>query len=69
MLKRFGVTNSESKRIPMSTSTMLDKNERGKSVDQKLYRYIIDSRLYITTSRPDIMFSVYLYARYQSNPI
>ena len=47
---------------------MLDKNEHGKSVEQKLYRDIISSLLYITISRHDIMFSVCLYARYQSNP-
>ena len=42
----------------MSTMTILDKDEHGKSVNSK-----------VTASKPDIIFSVCLYARYQSNPI
>ncbi|GAV77158.1 hypothetical protein CFOL_v3_20630 [Cephalotus follicularis] len=52
----------------MSTTTKLDKDENGKEVDQKLYRSMIGSLLYITASRPDIMFSVCLCARFQSSP-
>ena len=40
----------------------------GKSVDQKSYRGMIGSLLYLTASRPDIMFSVCICARFQSNP-
>jgi len=68
LLKRFGMKNSGSKRNPMSTTTFLDKNENIKSVDQKIYRGIIGSLLYITASRPDIIFIICLCARYQSNP-
>ena len=50
----------------MATTTKLDKDEQGKSVDIKLYRSMIDSLLYLTASRPDIMFSVCLCARFQS---
>ncbi|GAV77722.1 hypothetical protein CFOL_v3_21193 [Cephalotus follicularis] len=52
----------------MSTTTKLDKDENGKEVDQKLYRSMIGSLLYLTASRPDIMFSVCLCARFQSSP-
>ena len=52
----------------MSSNSKLDNDEKGMSVDQKLYRGMIGSLLYLTTSRPDIMFSVCLCARYQSNP-
>ncbi len=45
---------------PMSPSTKLDKDEKGKSVDVKLYRGMIDNLLHLTASRPDIMFSVCL---------
>jgi hypothetical protein len=37
-------------------------------VDQKLYRSIIGSLLYITTSRPDVMFSVCMCAQFQASP-
>ena len=37
-------------------------------VDQTLYRSMIGSLLYLTASRPDIMFSVCMCARFQANP-
>ena len=68
LIKKFGMDNSTIIGTPMSSSGKLDQDEEGISVDQKLYRGIIGSLLYLTTSRPDIMFSVCLCARYQSNP-
>ena len=52
---------------PMSTSTKLDVDEAGKAVDQKTYRGMIGSLLYLTASRPDIQFSICLCARFQAN--
>ncbi|XP_070022936.1 secreted RxLR effector protein 161-like [Nicotiana sylvestris] len=43
-------------------------DESGSSVNQTMYRGIIESLLYLTTSRPGIFFSVGLCARFQSNP-
>jgi len=53
---------------PLATNCYLDSDEKGTSVDQTNYRGLIGSLLYLTTSRPDIMFSVCLCARFQSNP-
>ncbi|XP_075086090.1 secreted RxLR effector protein 161-like [Nicotiana tabacum] len=53
---------------PMSPSTSLDKDEQGNPVDETKYRGMIGSLLYLTASRPDIMFSVCKYARFQSAP-
>jgi len=52
---------------PMATNCYLDSDEKGTSVDQTKYRGLISSLLYLTTSRPYIMFSVCLCARFQSN--
>ena len=52
----------------MATNEHFDLDEGGKSVDLKLYRSMIDSLLYLTASRPDIMFSVCMYARFQASP-
>ena len=52
----------------MSITCKLDKDEKDKKVDQKLYRGIIGSLLYLTASKPDIMFSVCMCARFQSEP-
>jgi len=68
LLKKSGAENSKPLKTPMSPSTKLNKDEKGVTVDQKKYRGIIGSLLYLTTSRPDIMFSVCLCARFQSNP-
>ncbi|KAH9735120.1 hypothetical protein KPL71_017636 [Citrus sinensis] len=68
LLKRFGYDNETAKSTPMSTTIKLDKDEKGKEVDIKTYRGMIGSLLYLTASRPDIMFSVCLCARFQSCP-
>jgi hypothetical protein len=60
--------NTKHATTPMSTSTKLDKDECGKTVDIKMYRGMIGSLLYLTASRPDIMFSVCLCARFQACP-
>ncbi|XP_074266867.1 secreted RxLR effector protein 161-like [Silene latifolia] len=53
---------------PMASTTKLVKDEEGKSVDETTYRGMIGSLLYLTASRPDIMFSVCICARFQSCP-
>ena len=68
LIKRFGIEEYKAIRTPMSSSTRLNRDEKGKTVDQKYYRSIIGSVLYLTASRPDIMFSVCLCARFQSDP-
>ena len=52
----------------MSKNTRLDLDPNGKKVNEKLYRSLIGSLLYLTASRPDILFSVCLCARFQSSP-
>jgi hypothetical protein len=52
----------------MSTNGHLDLDMGEKSVDQKLYRSIIGSLLYLCASRPDIMRSVCMCARFQAAP-
>jgi hypothetical protein len=52
----------------MSSTIKLDKDQNGKNVDIKQCRGMIGSLLYLTASRPDIMFSFCLCARFQSCP-
>ena len=68
LLKRFGMETASHKSTPMSTSTHLDKDDIGKDIDSRLYRGMIGSLLYLTASRPDIMLSVCICARYQCTP-
>ncbi|GJT41132.1 hypothetical protein Tco_0940997 [Tanacetum coccineum] len=55
-------------KTPMSSDTKLTKDEEYESVDSTKYRGMIGSLLYLTVSRPDIMFSVCLCARFQEAP-
>ena len=55
MLKKFDMNDSKSISTPMGTNENLDSDASGNIVDQKLYRSMIGSLLYVTTSRPDVM--------------
>jgi hypothetical protein len=54
-------------KTPMGTNGHLDLDTGGKSVDQKVYRSMIGSLLYLCASRPDIMLFVCMCARFQAN--
>ncbi|GJT51609.1 retrovirus-related pol polyprotein from transposon TNT 1-94 [Tanacetum coccineum] len=68
MLKKFSLEDSKPMKTPMSSDTKLTKDEECESVDSTKYRGMIGSLLYLTASRPDIMFSVCLCARFQEAP-
>ncbi|GJX69794.1 retrovirus-related pol polyprotein from transposon TNT 1-94 [Tanacetum coccineum] len=68
MLKKFGLEDSKPMKTPMSSDTKLTKDEECESVDSTKYRGMIGSLLYLTASRPDIMFSVCLCAHFQEAP-
>ena len=63
----FGLNDAKSINTPMGTNERLDSDASGNMVDQKLYRSMIGSLLYMTTSRLDIMFSVCMCARFQAS--
>ncbi|XP_070004969.1 uncharacterized mitochondrial protein AtMg00810-like [Nicotiana sylvestris] len=67
LIQKFGMSSAKAIGTPMSP-TSLDKDEQGKSVDGTKYCGTIGSLLYLTASRPNIMFSVYKCARFQSAP-
>jgi hypothetical protein len=68
ILKKFGMKNGKPIKTPMGTNGHLDLVMGGKSVDQKVYRSMIGSLLYICASRLDIMLFVCMCARFQTNP-
>ncbi|GJW79994.1 putative ribonuclease H-like domain-containing protein, partial [Tanacetum coccineum] len=68
ILKKFGFTDVKTASTPMETHMLLLKDEDGEEVDVHLYRSMIGSLMYLTSSRPDIMFIVCACARYQVNP-
>ncbi|GJU08051.1 uncharacterized mitochondrial protein-like protein [Tanacetum coccineum] len=68
ILKKFGFTEVKTASTPMETQKPLLKDENGEEVDVHMYRSMIGSLMYLTSSRPDIMFAVCACARYQVNP-
>jgi predicted XRE-type DNA-binding protein len=69
MLKKFGMEDAKEISTPMETNGNLDSDVSGNMVDQKMYRFMIGSLLYVTASRVDVMFSVCVCARFQASPI
>jgi hypothetical protein len=68
LLKKFDMSKSKPAKTHMHPTCIMEKEEVSQKVYQKLYRSMIGSLLYLTGSRPDILFSACLYARFQSDP-
>jgi hypothetical protein len=68
ILSKFGMKDAKPIKTPMGTNGHLDLDTGGKSVDQKVYRSMIGSLLYLGASRLDIMLSVCMCARFQADP-
>ncbi|KAJ9544671.1 hypothetical protein OSB04_024378 [Centaurea solstitialis] len=68
MLKKFNMTDCSPIKTQMPSGNLLGPDLAGKSVAQKIYRSMIGSLLYLTATRPDIMFSTCFCARFQANP-
>ncbi|GJZ09245.1 putative reverse transcriptase, RNA-dependent DNA polymerase [Tanacetum coccineum] len=68
ILKKFDITTVKATSTPIETNKALNKDEKSKDVDVHLYRSMIRSLMYLTTSRSDIMFAVCACARFQVTP-
>ncbi|GJS78466.1 putative ribonuclease H-like domain-containing protein [Tanacetum coccineum] len=67
MLKKFDLASVKTAITPMETKMALTKDEESADVDVHLYRSMIGSLMYLTASRPDIMFDVCACSRFQVN--
>nr|GFC06061.1 putative ribonuclease H-like domain-containing protein [Tanacetum cinerariifolium] len=68
ILKKFGFSYVKSSNTPMDKENPWGKDGTGKDVELHLYRSMIGSLMYLTASRPDIMFAVCACARHQVTP-
>ncbi|GJY62221.1 putative ribonuclease H-like domain-containing protein [Tanacetum coccineum] len=68
ILKKFGLSDIRSTKTTMDRENPWGKDGTGKDVELHLYRSMIGSLMYLTASRPDIMFAVCAYARHQVTP-
>jgi hypothetical protein len=60
LMKKFNMVKLKPVSTPMSTATSFGPDEDDKAVDQRQYRSMIGSRLYLTLTRSDIQFIVCL---------
>ncbi|GKB87880.1 retrovirus-related pol polyprotein from transposon TNT 1-94 [Tanacetum coccineum] len=68
MLKKFDLASVKTAITPMETKMALTNDEEADDVDVHLYRSMIGSLMYLTASRPDIMFAVCACSRFQVTP-
>nr|GEX91482.1 hypothetical protein [Tanacetum cinerariifolium] len=68
ILKKFGMENCDAVPSPMVEQAKLKLDLIGKPVDHTDYQSMIGTLMYVTSSRPDIMFAIFMCARYQENP-
>jgi hypothetical protein len=68
LMKKFNMAKLKPVSTLMSMATALDSDENGEAVDQREYRSMIGSLLYLTVTRLDIQFNVCLCAQFQASP-
>ncbi|GJV50763.1 retrovirus-related pol polyprotein from transposon TNT 1-94 [Tanacetum coccineum] len=68
IIKKIGLLTSDSVDTPMVEKNKLDKDLHGTPVDATLYRGMIGSLMYLTSSRPDLIYAICLCAQYQAKP-
>nr|GFA49238.1 copia protein [Tanacetum cinerariifolium] len=68
ILRKFGFTDVKSTNTPIETEKPLLKDPDGKDVEVHIYRSMIRSPMYLTSSRPNTMFTVRACARFQVTP-
>nr|GFD11946.1 uncharacterized mitochondrial protein AtMg00810-like [Tanacetum cinerariifolium] len=68
ILRKFGLTEEKSASTLIDAEKTLLKDSDGEDVDVHTYRSMIGSLMYLTSSRPDIMFAVCACVRFQVTP-
>jgi hypothetical protein len=68
LMKKFNMTELKPVSTSISSAASLGTAEDGETVDQREYRSMIGSLLYLTATQPDILFTVGLCVRFQASP-
>ena len=64
LLKRFKMEDAKTMATLMSSSIKLINEEQGKSINTTMYKGMMGSLIYLTASRPNIIFSIWLCVRF-----
>nr|GEY50836.1 retrovirus-related Pol polyprotein from transposon TNT 1-94 [Tanacetum cinerariifolium] len=68
IVKKYGLMSTDSVDMPMIENKKLDEDIQGKPIVATIYRGMIGSLIYLTASRPDLIYVVCVCARYQAKP-
>lgn len=69
VLKRFGMTESNSVGSPIVLGFKMSKDGDGNLIGETYYKQLVGSLIYLTTIRPDMMFVPCLISRYMTKPM
>nr|GEV54339.1 hypothetical protein [Tanacetum cinerariifolium] len=67
-LKKYGMESYDPMDTPMVEKSELDEDTQGKAVDPTHYHGMVGTHMYLTSNRPDLVYAVYMCARYQAQP-
>jgi hypothetical protein len=69
VLERFGIDRSNLVNNPIVPSCKLSKDEKGAKVDTSVFKQVVGSLMYLTTTKPDLMYGVSLINKFMLCPI
>ncbi|XP_050157559.1 uncharacterized mitochondrial protein AtMg00810-like [Malus sylvestris] len=68
LLSKFGLNEAKTVTTPLVATEKLSKDDGSGSASDEMYRSIVGSLLYLTATRPDIMYAASLFVRYMHCP-
>ena len=68
VLKIFNLSNCKTTPTPLITGLKLSKDDEGSTVDPTLFKRLVGSLMYLTMTRPDIMYGLSLISRFMQSP-
>lgn len=68
VLKKFGMLNSRSYATSLNSNEKLQMKDNSEKADEKKFRSIVGSLLYLTHTRPDLMFTMSLISKFVQSP-
>ncbi|XP_028962156.2 uncharacterized mitochondrial protein AtMg00810-like [Malus domestica] len=68
LIERFGLKDCKAVATPLAMNERLSKIDGSEAANEREYRQIVGSLLYLTATRPDVMFAASLLARFMHNP-
>lgn len=68
ILNRFQMQDCNPVKSPIEYGLKLSKDSEGEKVDSTLFKQIVGNLMYLTATKPELMYSVSLISRYMESP-